>query len=164
MFTVFFFLSIRLPPRSTRTDTLLPYTTLFRSKGQGRSAGCRTALHTQRRAGSGAPRGGGRPLRVAELHAEEEVLAAAADQQQHGRLGGRLRRVDKAFDLLRALHGFALDLADHVAGPQALLAYRAFLAVAHQKPLPLSVTDVRVAPPPPAGAAVGCPTRTGDPG
>src|SRR3546814_9764014 len=27
----FFFLMIRLPPRSTRTDTLCPYTTLFRS-------------------------------------------------------------------------------------------------------------------------------------
>src|SRR3546814_13686683 len=26
---------IRLPPRSTRTDTLFPYTTLFRSAGQG---------------------------------------------------------------------------------------------------------------------------------
>src|SRR3546814_17773294 len=31
MFFVFFFLRIRLPPRSTRTDTLFPYTTLFRS-------------------------------------------------------------------------------------------------------------------------------------
>src|SRR3546814_19601721 len=28
---MFFFLSIRRPPRSTRTDTLFPYTTLFRS-------------------------------------------------------------------------------------------------------------------------------------
>src|SRR3546814_7680899 len=28
----FFFLIIRRPPRSTRTDTLFPYTTLFRSK------------------------------------------------------------------------------------------------------------------------------------
>src|SRR3546814_6565981 len=28
---------IRRPPRSTRTDTLFPYTTLFRSKDQGRS-------------------------------------------------------------------------------------------------------------------------------
>src|SRR3546814_11014795 len=28
-----FFLMIRLPPRSTRTDTLFPYTTLFRSHG-----------------------------------------------------------------------------------------------------------------------------------
>src|SRR3546814_4445051 len=29
----FFFLMIRRPPRSTRTDTLFPYTTLFRSNG-----------------------------------------------------------------------------------------------------------------------------------
>src|SRR3546814_4739193 len=28
---VFFFVMIRRPPRSTRTDTLFPYTTLFRS-------------------------------------------------------------------------------------------------------------------------------------
>src|SRR3546814_6881397 len=28
-----FFLMIRRPPRSTRTDTLFPYTTLFRSDG-----------------------------------------------------------------------------------------------------------------------------------
>src|SRR3546814_18485996 len=31
MFFVCFFLMIRRPPRSTRTDTLFPYTTLFRS-------------------------------------------------------------------------------------------------------------------------------------
>src|SRR3546814_3094 len=31
----FFFLMIRRPPRSTRTDTLFPYTTLFRSVGLG---------------------------------------------------------------------------------------------------------------------------------
>src|SRR3546814_1521729 len=31
LFTFFFFLMIRRPPRSTRTDTLFPYTTLFRS-------------------------------------------------------------------------------------------------------------------------------------
>src|SRR3546814_13646691 len=30
--TFFFLLMIRLPPRSTRTDTLFPYTTLFRSR------------------------------------------------------------------------------------------------------------------------------------
>src|SRR3546814_3738140 len=30
---IFFFLMIRRPPRSTRTDTLFPYTTLFRSDG-----------------------------------------------------------------------------------------------------------------------------------
>src|SRR3546814_17800226 len=31
VFDYFFFLMIRRPPRSTRTDTLFPYTTLFRS-------------------------------------------------------------------------------------------------------------------------------------
>src|SRR3546814_10785575 len=30
-YVLFFFLMIRRPPRSTRTDTLFPYTTLFRS-------------------------------------------------------------------------------------------------------------------------------------
>src|SRR3546814_7694739 len=30
-YVFFFFLMIRRPPRSTRTDTLFPYTTLFRS-------------------------------------------------------------------------------------------------------------------------------------
>src|SRR3546814_11760744 len=38
---VFFFLMIRRPPRSTRTDTLFPYTTLFRS----RHASSSEALH-----------------------------------------------------------------------------------------------------------------------
>src|SRR3546814_11139620 len=32
---LFFFLMIRRPPRSTRTDTLFPYTTLFRSRAAG---------------------------------------------------------------------------------------------------------------------------------
>src|SRR3546814_9832160 len=32
----FFFLMIRRPPRSTRTDTLFPYTTLFRSPAAAR--------------------------------------------------------------------------------------------------------------------------------
>src|SRR3546814_18475795 len=33
LFYCFFCLMIRRPPRSTRTDTLFPYTTLFRSVG-----------------------------------------------------------------------------------------------------------------------------------
>src|SRR3546814_2160878 len=36
---VLFFLMIRRPPRSTRTDTLFPYTTLFRSHAEGYAAG-----------------------------------------------------------------------------------------------------------------------------
>src|SRR3546814_20589797 len=33
----FFFLMIRRPPRSTRTDTLFPYTTLFRSRAAAKN-------------------------------------------------------------------------------------------------------------------------------
>src|SRR3546814_7093438 len=38
----FFFLMIRRPPRSTRTDTLFPYTTLFRSH-----VGCHLLEHLE---------------------------------------------------------------------------------------------------------------------
>src|SRR3546814_12572879 len=38
LFYFFFFLMIRRPPRSTRTDTLFPYTTLFRSVERPRQA------------------------------------------------------------------------------------------------------------------------------
>src|SRR3546814_4477759 len=45
--SIFFFLMIRRPPRSTRTDTLFPYTTLFRSprriRDQSDSTGKRIA-------------------------------------------------------------------------------------------------------------------------
>src|SRR3546814_3659250 len=44
MMWVFFFLMIRRPPRSTRTDTLFPYTTLFRSQNEDRGI-LATRLH-----------------------------------------------------------------------------------------------------------------------
>src|SRR3546814_2735855 len=44
-----FFLMIRLPPRSTRTDTLFPYTTLFRSVTAARSWPARPATPLCRR-------------------------------------------------------------------------------------------------------------------
>src|SRR3546814_17901565 len=40
----FFFLMIRRPPRSTRTDTLFPYTTLFRSSLRKRAVSTRIRL------------------------------------------------------------------------------------------------------------------------
>src|SRR3546814_7566653 len=39
LYFIFFFLMIRRPPRSTRTDTLFPYTTLFRSGAGSRRHG-----------------------------------------------------------------------------------------------------------------------------
>src|SRR3546814_20104771 len=38
-YVLIFFLMIRRPPRSTRTCTLFPYTTLFRSRGRREVAG-----------------------------------------------------------------------------------------------------------------------------
>src|SRR3546814_18646737 len=45
LFLLFFFLMIRRPPRSTRTDTLFPYTTLFRS---AHIDGCCRPVHPAR--------------------------------------------------------------------------------------------------------------------
>src|SRR3546814_1067690 len=68
-----FFLMIRRPPRSTRTDTLFPYTTLFRSHGgvaQGLGQALSEAIffdqHGQLISGSfqdyGMPRAGDLPM------------------------------------------------------------------------------------------------------
>src|SRR3546814_12407213 len=43
----FFFLIIRRPPRSTRTDTLFPFTTLFRSLGGRTGSAQVTRLHAR---------------------------------------------------------------------------------------------------------------------
>src|SRR3546814_5132409 len=65
--SVFFYLIVRLPPRSTRTDTLFPYTTLFRSPRR-RSAGCR-ACRRSSAASAGIPAAGS--ARRSEEHTSE---------------------------------------------------------------------------------------------
>src|SRR3546814_11231357 len=55
LFDILFFLMIRRPPRSTRTDTLFPYTTLFRSLGDAPAGPGRCALT----GGGGGCRAGG---------------------------------------------------------------------------------------------------------
>src|SRR3546814_3651713 len=83
----FFFLMIRRPPRSTRTDTLFPYTTLFRSRrlelgGTERRGGSADARDRDRRAQrvhrpQGARRGrcaGVRPRRSEEHTSELQSL------------------------------------------------------------------------------------------
>src|SRR3546814_9863687 len=64
-----FFLMIRRPPRSTRTDTLFPYTTLFRSR-LGRSRYQRHGLHS---AGDGGPRGRRQAARADRRRSEEHT-------------------------------------------------------------------------------------------
>src|SRR3546814_7882855 len=86
---------IRRPPRSTRTDTLFPYTTLFRSRragaGAGRLAPVRPRRLPCRQADTGVLRLGGAQLRRAAaaglLRPPRAVAAAARDHHAHGRTG-----------------------------------------------------------------------------
>src|SRR3546814_10299022 len=73
----FFFLMIRRPPRSTRTDTLFPYTTLFRSGARRRWRLCvrrgnRAARQHRGQARHGACfMAGGEPDARSEEHTSE---------------------------------------------------------------------------------------------
>src|SRR3546814_19828172 len=79
----FFFLMIRLPPRSTRTDTLVPYTTLFRSL-VARISAARVARRRQAEGGQLLvdALGGRRPIsplaigriRAQRLHPSEDAI------------------------------------------------------------------------------------------
>src|SRR3546814_5543497 len=84
-FFCFFFLMIRRPPRSTRTDTLFPYTTLFRSQDgaefqQGGPAtspagrGLKSGLHR-----SGIPAAAGEQRAAAFVAGGPERQQVAAD-------------------------------------------------------------------------------------
>src|SRR3546814_5029159 len=66
-----FFLMIRRPPRSTRTDTLFPYTTLFRSAQKDRGVLRRLRPH---RRSERAPRRGERQGRSEEHTSELQSL------------------------------------------------------------------------------------------
>src|SRR3546814_7928647 len=72
---VCFFLMIRRPPRSTRTDTLFPYTTLFRSTGSSSSTSCAgTSRGGPFRSSSSRPRNSRRRSRSEEHTSELQSL------------------------------------------------------------------------------------------
>src|SRR3546814_3600579 len=116
----FFFLMIRRPPRSTRTDTLFPYTTLFRSRGhpgvqgtggsgqgrgerrggvQGSADPLLGADPETGRPGRGAQRG---ELHAVELHAD---LSGAGDRTVHRRVAGGADHRHAGHDGLRPVRG-----------------------------------------------------------
>src|SRR3546814_17134734 len=68
----FFFLMTRRPPRSTRTDTLFPYTTLFRSP--------RAQPHLPQRLLDPAPALGGVHAAVAQRHVAVVEQVEVRDQ------------------------------------------------------------------------------------
>src|SRR3546814_10046824 len=81
---------LRRPPRSTRTDTLFPYTTLFRSSARQRRA---DALHrgvdlSRARRGDEGDHPG--------TDAGSRLRGARLAQLHHGALWGRLRAGDRS--------------------------------------------------------------------
>src|SRR3546814_15528828 len=101
MFLIFF-LMIRRPPRSTRTDTLFPYTTLFRS-GPSRKK-CGVGAARSRRRGHGHARLDGSQARatVAGMAMKErkdgdrQRASLCADHTQVKRAGPKLEAGPKA--------------------------------------------------------------------
>src|SRR3546814_9524251 len=87
--SVFFFLMLLRPPRSTRTDTLFPYTTLFRSPHGRRS-------ETHRRAARQGPadraRAAGGVARRRLVRGTRHVRRAQLRRLRHGRDEGTRRR------------------------------------------------------------------------
>src|SRR3546814_20387681 len=81
---------IRLPPRSTRTDTLFPYTTLFRSVGARDLRGFHRAGRPVRHYQASGSRGGHLEIRrledraaLVEGRAGEEIAIAPFGDFQH---------------------------------------------------------------------------------
>src|SRR3546814_1443841 len=64
---------IRRPPRSTRTDTLFPYTTLFRSDRAGLAVFGRATGDASGRHNSLLPPDGGRRSRQGDVRSEEHT-------------------------------------------------------------------------------------------
>src|SRR3546814_8662545 len=105
---ILFFLMIRLPPRSTRTDTLFPYTTLFRSVGR-LDAPDAIALGV----GEGA-------LHMAEQLRIDQILGDRAEiDGQHRRVGAVRGAVERARDQFFAGAVLAQDQYVGVGRPRA---------------------------------------------
>src|SRR3546814_12270624 len=97
----FFFLMIRRPPRSTRTDTLFPYTTLFRSPSPGERLQDR---RDPRCSGAGCggdeppPRRAGPLVERAAAHRRRRRMAGLAGRRhrESGDAACRIRRPGQA--------------------------------------------------------------------
>src|SRR3546814_10096773 len=99
-----FFLMIRRPPRSTRTDTLFPYTTLFRSVAVAQIVARRGGEdhrflrhHRDARADGGGVGGGQRHAIEADL-ARLRVVEALGELEE-GRLAGARRSEEHTSEL-----------------------------------------------------------------
>src|SRR3546814_13221319 len=100
-YVYFCLLMVRLPPRSTRTDTLFPYTTLFRSSH------CRSrvshARESSARARSRSPRGHARPCYKAASPRRTAGLMGARSEEHTSELQS-LMRISYAVFCLKTKH------------------------------------------------------------
>src|SRR3546814_13751255 len=121
---LFFFLMIRRPPRSTRTDTLFPYTTLFRAPGVDEAAG---QDHLRGEARTDEARQEIARRHVAATEADADIGGVAAEGRRGiAHVGGekqrqaatRRRAVAERDDRLWAGAHLALDVADAGLGAQ----------------------------------------------
>src|SRR3546814_9898593 len=112
---------LRRPPRSTRTDTLFPYTTLFRSVDhRADRAGAPAAFHQRLR------------LRLRPAHHLRQLLPDLRlfrDPRRHARRGGSLAR------LLAAARWRELRSEEHTSELQSLMriSYAVFCLKKKQK-------------------------------
>src|SRR3546814_16164540 len=97
---MFVFLMKRLPPRSTRTDTLFPYTTLVRSTRVGQERELAGA-------GAGQRRHGGNPGFAVAAKFEPEArgdLGGGVGRPGHGLLAGAALERDRKSTSLNSSH------------------------------------------------------------
>src|SRR3546814_20087680 len=122
IFVFFFFLMIRRPPRSTRTDTLFPYTTLFRSsllEQQSRAASITAQLSGESAVTTVQTRETLHRARLIELQAElDRLLLNFTDRHPHV-----VRVRHQMVDVQRQL-GQERDHADAGPSPNANEHYR----------------------------------------
>src|SRR3546814_12180704 len=89
---LFFFLMIRRPPRSTRTDTLFPYTTLFRSSHRKQEAvmprGDKSAYTEKQKRKAEHIEEGYRERGVGEEEAERRAWATVNKMDHGGKKNG----------------------------------------------------------------------------
>src|SRR3546814_5094430 len=120
---------IRRPPRSTRTDTLFPYTTLFRSdRRRGRGA---LALHAERAAGEGGEHvareaehgeyeGAGEPGGGGAKTPEDGQRLHRRPRCEHPGIGGDMARAHLGKNIHRAAEREAVREEEKTSAPQPL--------------------------------------------
>src|SRR3546814_7454199 len=126
--SLFFFLMIRRPPRSTRTDTLFPYTTLFRSHGRTAAASVRFAQPARHDAGGGDARS---PPHQPHFGREDDAARQGAAERPHRRaaLPAAARRGMKLGILTRPADRRVLDDDRHNRAMRWIMAVMLLLTV-----------------------------------